>query len=115
MTVPDCMTEYENFGEKAYSKPRFFNTLRFGSIVRSKYNAANVKEFFEDVTRRRSEKVSKGKRVTFPSKRGLCKTLVSSLFLTKALLYNPEPETPAAEMHACYIFQVVFKSSADRL
>ena len=96
MTVPDCMTEYENLGDKVYSKPRFFNTLRFGPIDRSKYNAVNLKEFFEDVTRRRSEKISNGKRITFPSQRGLCKTLVSLSFSYTNLntILSPRPLGP---------------------
>lgn len=100
MTVPDCMMEYENLGDEVYSKPRFFNILRFGLIDRPKYNAANVKEVFEDVTRRRSEKIGNGQRITFPSKRGLCKTLVSISFLTPTLLFNREPEAPEAEINA---------------
>lgn len=73
MTVPDCMLEYETVAAKVFGRPRFFTTLRFGLVDRTKYKATTLKKVFEDVTERRSE--SKGqRRITFPSKRGLCKT-----------------------------------------
>ena len=95
MTVPDCKLEYENVGVKVFGKPRYFTTLRWGVVERTKYNAANLKKVFEEVTERRSEQTSKGqRRITFPSKRGLCKTLVCFPFSPQ--LYpasNPEPDT----------------------
>ena len=75
MTVPDCIAEYKNLGGEVFGKPRFFTTLRFGVVNRTKYKAENLKRVFEDFTARRSEQLSEPHgRVAFPSKRGLCKT-----------------------------------------
>lgn len=77
MTVKDCMDEYENFGGEIFGKPRFFTQLNFGIIRRTKYKGETLKRVFEDVTARRSEPLQKtDSRITFPSKQGLCKTLV---------------------------------------
>lgn len=77
MTVPDCMLEYETLAAKVFGRPRLFTALRFGLVDRTKYKATDLKKVFEDVTERRSEQTSKDqRRITFPSKRGLCKTLV---------------------------------------
>ncbi|MCJ1424450.1 hypothetical protein MMC29_002338 [Sticta canariensis] len=79
MTVPDCKLEYENLAVKVFGKPRHFTTLNLGLVDRTKYDAASLKKVFEEVTERRSEQTSKGqRRITFPSKRGLCKTFVTS-------------------------------------
>lgn len=94
MTVPDCLTEFENIADRVYSKPRFFHRLNLGVIDRSKYNGADLKELFEDVTRRRSEKVSTSKRILFPSKRGLCKTLVSLSFPYPILVIQSSARDP---------------------
>ena len=82
MTVPDCLWEYRNLGGEIFGKPRFFTQLRFALVNRTKYDGARLKKVFEDVTARRSERLPEtDSRITFPSKRGLCKTLVSfSLF-----------------------------------
>jgi hypothetical protein len=77
MTVPDCLLEYENLGGEIFGKPRFFTQLRFGIIDRTKYNGARLNKVFEGVTARRSEHVHETDgAITFPSKRGLCRTLV---------------------------------------
>src|SRR5437667_5721720 len=77
MTVPDYLQEYENFGGEIFGKPRFFTQLNFGIPERTKYKAAKLTTVFQDVTTRRSERVREtGGRITFPSKRGLCRKLV---------------------------------------
>lgn len=77
MTVPDCMLEYESLAAEVFGRPRFFTTLRFGVVDRTKYEAAKLKKVFVDVTERRRETIQGQRRIAFPSKRGLCKTLVS--------------------------------------
>ena len=89
MTVPDCKLEYENVAEKVFGKPRHITTLNFGLVDRTKYDAANLKKVFEEVTKRRSEQISHGQRITFPSKSGLCKTLVSFPFSPKSYPATP--------------------------
>lgn len=82
MTVLDCIHEYKSLGEEVFGKSRIFSSLRFVMENRPKYKAANLKKVFEDVTERRSEQTSEiPRRITFPSKRGLCKTLVLCLSL----------------------------------
>ena len=76
MTVPDCIDEYEKLGGNVFGKPRFFTMLNFGFVDRTKYDAENLKRVFQDVTKRRTEKDMGQRRITFPSKRGLCKTSV---------------------------------------
>ena len=115
MTVPDCIMEFENLVDQVYSKPRFFNTLNVGMIDRSKYNAADLKELFEDVTRRRSEKVSTGKRILFPSKRGLCKTLVSLSFPYTSLIIQSSARDPrgrdARMLHNSISLKIISKQA----
>ena len=91
MTVPDCITEYENLSQEVFGKPRFFTTLRFGVGNRTKYRAAKLKKVFEDVTERRSEQSEDG-RVTFPSERGLCRTLVLPVLTRSNRVYFSELE-----------------------
>jgi hypothetical protein len=75
MTVPDCLYEYERLGGEIFGKPRFFIQLHFGLGNRTKYKAARLKKVFEAVTARRSEFLQEtDARITFPSKRGLCRT-----------------------------------------
>lgn len=75
MTVPDCIQEYKNLGEKVFGKPRTFCTLRFGIIPRERYKAARLEEVFRDVAARREEMQSElQRRITFPSGRGMSKT-----------------------------------------
>lgn len=94
MTVPDCMLEYETLAAKVFGRPRIFIALRFGLVDRTKYKAADLKKVFENVTERRSEPTSSGqRRIPFPSKRGLCKTSVSSRFPAPIILHKPRPET----------------------
>lgn len=94
MTVPDCMLEYETLGAKAFGRPRIFNTLRFGLVDRTKYKADDLKKVFENVAERRSEQTSSDqRRIPFPSKRGLCKTSVSSRFPAPIILHKPKAET----------------------
>lgn len=82
MTVPDCMSEYESLGAKMFGRPRHFTKLKsVGLRDRPKYSATNLKKVFEDLTERRSEKMSEGqRRIAFQSRKGLCNTLVSFLF-----------------------------------
>lgn len=91
MTVPDCKLEYEKVAVKVFGKPRHITTLNFGIVDRTKYDAAKLRKVFEEVTERRSEQISHGQRITFPSKRGLCKTLVSFPFSPKAYPATPNP------------------------
>ena len=92
MTVPDCMLEYETLAAKVFGKPRFFISLNFGVIDRTKYNTAKLNKVFEDVTERRSEQIGEDQsRITFRSKRGLCKTSVSFHFPAPSLLHNSKP------------------------
>src|SRR5438034_7689500 len=87
MTVPDCLQEYGHLGGEIFGKPRFFTQLRFGLITRTKYKGARLKRVFEDVTARRSEHVQgTDNRITFRSRRGLCKTLVSLTFFPDFLV-----------------------------
>jgi hypothetical protein len=74
MTVPDCLHEYESLGGEIFGKPRFFCQIRFGLGNRTKYDGARLRKVFEDVTARRS--AQNDSRITFPFKRGLCKTSV---------------------------------------
>lgn len=77
MTVPDCISEYENLGEEVFGKPRMLYTLRYGLGNRTKYKAANLEKVFREVAERRSEQLCQPhSKITFPSERGLCKTLV---------------------------------------
>lgn len=74
MTVPDCLHEYQSLGGEIFGNPRFFTQIRFGLGHRTKYNGGKLKRVFEEVTARRSEQTDS--RITFPFKRGLCKTYV---------------------------------------
>jgi hypothetical protein len=77
MTVQDCLFEYESLGGEIFGKPRIFTQLRFFVGNRTKYKSAVLKKVLESVTARRSELLLEtDSRITFPSKRGLCKTLV---------------------------------------
>jgi len=77
MSVPECIKEYKALGERVFGSPYFFTTLRFGVVKQPKFNATNLKEVFEDVTARRSERANAShERMRFPFKRGVCKTLV---------------------------------------
>lgn len=108
MTVPDCKLEYENLAVKVFGKSRHFTTLNFGLVDRTKYDAANVKKVFEEVTERRSEKISKGqRRITFPSKRGLCKTLVSFPFSLSRIPQPRAQNTRNREMFSWYTVQLI--------
>ena len=90
MTVLDCLQEYENLGGKIFGKPRFFTAVHFGVISRTKYKGSTLKKIFEDVTSRRSELLHRtDDRITFPSKRGLCRTLVSLSF--SLIFWRREP------------------------
>lgn len=107
MTVPDCMLEYETLAAKVFGRPRFVTTLNFGLVDRTKYKAIRLKKVFEDATERRSEQISKGqRRITFPSKRGLCKTLVSFPFSFTKHIHNPKPGTLGT---ASYTHGTLFK------
>ena len=79
MTVPDCIQEYRNLGQKVFGKPRFFTTINFGVGKMYKYKAARLENVFKDVTKRRNEQPDGDYfgKITFPSKRGLCTTYVS--------------------------------------
>lgn len=79
MTVPDCMLEYETLASKVFSRPQILTTLNFGLVDRTKYKAKDLQKVFEDVTERRSEQTDQI-RITFPTKRGLCQTLVPFSF-----------------------------------
>lgn len=84
MTVPDCIVEYEKLGEKVFGRPRHLITLNLGLIDRTKYDAEDLTKVFQDVAKRRSEQGNRNqRRITFPSKRGLCKTLVSFPFFAQ--------------------------------
>lgn len=75
MTVPDCLHEYENLGREIFGKPRIFTQLNFFLPHRTKYKGETLQRVVEDVTARRSELLYDTlRRVTFPSKRGLCRT-----------------------------------------
>lgn len=77
MTVDDCVSEYITLGGKVFGKPRLVSTLRFGVAYRMKYKSAGLKNVFEDVAIRRCEQSRDvPQRVTFPSKRGMCRTWV---------------------------------------
>lgn len=93
MTVPDCMLEYQSLATKVFGRPRFFTALRFGVVDRTKYGAANLKKFFEEFAERRSEQKVQGqrRRIAFRSKRGLCKTLVSSHLPAPSIIHSPKP------------------------
>ena len=89
MTVPDCLSEYERLGKEVFGKPRFFTTLRFGIGSKTKYKGKKLKKVFEDVTARRSEQVNGPRtRTTFPSERGLCRTLVLSHYPNACQTYT---------------------------
>ena len=76
MTVPDCIAEYRRVGQEVFGKPRFFSTLRFKVGNRYKYKASRLEEVFQDVTKRRNERLKNSAtgRITFPSGKGLCTT-----------------------------------------
>ena len=79
MSVPECIREYKTLGEKVFGNPRHLSPLRFVVGKWPKFNAATMREVFEDVTARRSELVNKTEfqpKMTFPFKRGVCRTLV---------------------------------------
>ncbi|MCJ1473730.1 hypothetical protein MMC13_002381 [Lambiella insularis] len=79
MTVDDCKHEYRTLGEKVFGRPRLLSTIRFGIADRMKYKSAGLKNVFEEVAIRRCERSRDvPQRVTFPSKRGLCKTIVTT-------------------------------------
>ncbi|MCJ1249551.1 hypothetical protein MMC30_006777 [Trapelia coarctata] len=82
MCVPECQKEYRTLGEKVFGNPHTVTTLRFGIVKRPKFSAANLREVFEDVTARRSELVNQNDfepKMTFPLKRGVCRTFVTTL------------------------------------
>ena len=91
MTVLDCLHEYKTLGGEIFGKPRIFTQLNFYIPERTKYKGAKLKKIFEDVTARRSEQVRKtDSRITFPSRRGLCRTLVRlSSFLALGIKHRP--------------------------
>lgn len=94
MTVPDCISEYDNLGEEVFGKPRMLYTLRYGLGNRTKYKAANLEKVFKDVAERRSEQLSQAhSRITFPSARGLCRTLVSFSPHIRLLYFPGHPGT----------------------
>lgn len=101
MTVPDCKAEYENLGQEVFGKPRMFYTLRYGVGERFKYKAARLEKVFKGVARRRNEQPTQAYgKITFPSERGLCKTLVCySLHLSPCarLLCNVTPQAIVIE------------------
>ena len=76
MTVPDCIAEYMRIGQHVFGKPRFFYTLRFKVGNRYKYKSSRFEKVFQDVIRRRNERLkhSATGRITFPSGKGLCTT-----------------------------------------
>jgi hypothetical protein len=69
MNVPDCIQEYETFGDRIFGRPRFFNILKLpGMVGRSKYDANKLKDVFKDVTRRRAEQSSDHETPRFATK-----------------------------------------------
>ena len=75
MSVPECIKEYRTLGQKVFGKPRHLTTLNFGIISREKFDAEKLREVFEDVTVRRSEREDVShQRMKFPIKRGVCRT-----------------------------------------
>ena len=72
MTVPDCIREYETFGESIFGKPRHITALNFGIGGRSKYDANKLERVFKDVTRRRGEQLDEVKDPKFGSKTNTC-------------------------------------------
>lgn len=76
MTVVDCLHEYEQLGKEVFGKPRTLTELNTFVIRRTKYKAKNLKKVFEDVAARRNELLpdTENCKITFPSRRGLCKT-----------------------------------------
>ncbi|KAG8531349.1 uncharacterized protein KY384_002978 [Bacidia gigantensis] len=79
MTVPDCKAEYKVLGDKVFGKPRIFFTLRTLVGDRHKYNAKRLEDMFIDVSKRRDEEPEGwyGK-ITFPLRRDLCTTFVTT-------------------------------------
>ena len=73
MTVRDCRREYENLGSKIFGRPHHITQLNVGFVKRSKYDASNVENVFQDVSQRRSDLDEKNRKLTFESRPGVCK------------------------------------------
>ena len=77
MTVPDCMSEFQNFGQQILGRPRFITALSFGLGNRYKYSTARLDLVLKDMTKRRAEIPAPEhmiSRISFPSGQGLCRT-----------------------------------------
>lgn len=74
MTVPDCIQEYETFGDEIFGNPRHLTALNLAGIVsRSKYDAHKLEQVFRNVTERRGERTDEVEPLRFRSKTNTCR------------------------------------------
>ncbi|KAL9109011.1 MAG: hypothetical protein Q9227_006251 [Pyrenula ochraceoflavens] len=80
MPVQDCLDEYANLVSQVFGKPRFITKMNF-IVGRDKYSTENLENVFKAVTKRRCEHAEGGNTYnsSFPSRRKVCKTFVTTL------------------------------------
>jgi hypothetical protein len=74
MTVDDCLTEYETFGETIFSHPRWWSVRGPLPAPRDKYNAQRIIDAVNDVVSRRNPSSDNHIVVTLRSAPDLCRT-----------------------------------------
>jgi hypothetical protein len=74
MTVDDCLTEYETFGETIFGHPRWWSIRGPLPFPRDKYNAQRIVDAVSDVVGRRNPSSDNDIVVTLRSAPDLCRT-----------------------------------------